>query len=91
MNECVNMLLYWKYVVRLNTPQRCAWQKNKKKKKIIHVMYMEMKNVIRNLTKANTQNNNDNVTEVAADAVQDVPTIRHPLFQNLHGPRPKLA
>ena len=23
MNE--NMLLYWMYVVRLNSPQRCAW------------------------------------------------------------------
>ena len=54
-------------------------------------MYIEMTNVIRNLSKANTKNDNDNVTEAAADAVQDVPTIRHPLFQNLHGPRLKLA
>ena len=54
-------------------------------------MYIEKKNVIRNLSKANTENDNDNVTEVAADAVQDVLTIRHPLFQNLHGPWPKLA
>ena len=31
MNE--NMLLYWMYVVRLNAPQRCAWQKEQKEKK----------------------------------------------------------
>ena len=29
----VNMLLYWMYVIRLNAPQRCAWQKKKKEKK----------------------------------------------------------
>ena len=27
----VNMLLYWMYVVRLNAPQRCAWQNKIKK------------------------------------------------------------
>ena len=32
MNECVNMLLYWMYVIRLNAPQRCAWQKTTTKK-----------------------------------------------------------
>ena len=25
----VNMLLYWMYVVRLNAPQGCAWQKKR--------------------------------------------------------------
>ena len=28
----VNMLLYWMYVVRLNAPQRCAWQNRKQNK-----------------------------------------------------------
>ena len=34
----VNMLLYWMYVVRLNAPQRCAWQKKKRKKKINQIV-----------------------------------------------------
>ena len=29
----VNMLLYWMYAVRLNAPQRCAWQERKRKEK----------------------------------------------------------
>ena len=33
MKECVNMLLYWMYVIQLNAPQRYACQKKKKKKK----------------------------------------------------------
>ena len=32
MNECVNVLVYWMHVIRLNAPQRCAWQKKNKQK-----------------------------------------------------------
>ena len=33
MNECVSMLLYWMYVIQLNAPQHCAWQKQKGERK----------------------------------------------------------
>ena len=51
----VNILLYWMYVVRLNDPQWCAWQK---KKKLIAIIYIALTRVCTSCFTGSTSSSN---------------------------------